>query len=301
MSHEPDQFARCYFCEQIGYRSKRRRAIFFNQDRQYFFCKPCKAFSLYPKLQSSDFDQLYSTNYIESFSSDSGETLEFSRFMRLKEFLESHSDLAGKKFLDFGCGSSAELLIYGQNLKLTCVGVEVEKSTRELATINSGSVVLSPEEFFKSELKFDYIFIGDVLEHINNPTTYLTQLALHLNPQGYLFIQGPLESAPTLSNKLVEIKSLLLNGKRVNFPPYHVTLASMKTIERIMSFSGLYPSQLVVRETWWPTSRKALFHPIQNTSSWAIAVCKIFDLLLSFVVPKYGTRFEVICQKLDLK
>lgn len=301
MSHERIELAKCYFCEQIGFRSKRRRDIFFHQNRSYFFCKPCGAFSLYPKLQSFDFDQLYSTNYIENVSLDSEGKSDFDRFTAFKEFLESHSDLAGKHLLDFGCGSGAELLIYGKSLKLTSVGVEVEKSTRGLATLNSGSIVLSPEDFFNSQLGFDYIFIGDVLEHINNPTNYLAQIILHLKPNGYLFIQGPLESAPTLSNKLVEFKSLLLNGKVVDFPPYHVTLASVKTIERIINFSDVYLAKLVVRETWWPTSKKALFHPIQNISAWVIAVCKIFDLLISFIIPKYGTRFEVICQKMDIK
>ena len=206
------------------------------------------------------------------------------------------------RMLDIGCGEGTYAKLFPD---ADWTGIEVWEPYVEaygLKSLYSKLIIADAREHvFEPEDRFDIAFAGDVLEHINNPTNYLAQIILHLKPNGYLFIQGPLESAPTLSNKLVEFKSLLLNGKVVNFPPYHVTLASVKTIERIINFSDVYLAKLVVRETWWPTSKKALFHPIQNISAWVIAVCKIFDLLISFIIPKYGTRFEVICQKMDIK
>lgn len=290
------QVASCYFCGCVSKKSKRRRLLFFKELRMYYFCRECGTFSLYPKLQDSDFETLYSSSYIDNVSNNDQIDEEVDRFKALKFFLRNINHPIGKNFLDYGCGANAELLIFATSLGLVSVGVEVEASTREMATLNSSALVIDPEEFAMTDQKFDVIFLGDVLEHVNNPGEILKDICAHLKPNGFLFIQGPLESASTLTNKLVELKSILLRGTRVEFPPYHVTLSKLNSLKKILSANGFLLHTCSVEEVWWPASKSSLMHPIRNPAAWSLAVAKAIDRGLSVLLPKYGTRFEIVCK-----
>lgn len=262
----------------------------------YYHCRNCGTFSLYPKLQDSDFESMYSSAYIENVSSDDQNDEEIDRFKSFKNFLRSFNDLSGRNFLDYGCGANAGLLIFGTTLGLDSVGVEVEASTRAAARINSKACIIDPEEFAKSDIKFDFIFLGDVLEHVNNPGEILRNIHAHLQSNGFLFIQGPLESAPTLTNKLIELKSILLQGRRVEVPPYHVTLSKLISLKKILSINGFILNTCSVKEVWWPASKSSLLHPGRKPAAWSLAVCKSIDRVISNLLPNYGTRFEIVCQ-----
>ena len=293
---ELTQVAPCYFCGSPAKKTKRRRTLFFTELRMYYLCQECGTFSLYPKLKDSDFEKLYSSSYIENVSSGEQIDEEFDRFSSLKDFLRKIHDPRGKNFLDYGCGANGELLTFAISLGLASVGVEVEASTREMATLKSSAPVISPEEFSQSDLKFDVIFLGDVLEHVNNPSKILREIYLHLKPNGFLFIQGPLESASTLTNRLVELKSILLQGARIEFPPYHVTLSKLNSVKKILNASGFLLQTCSVGEVWWPASKSSLMHPIRNPAKWVVAACKVIDRGISVLLPGYGTRFEIVCK-----
>jgi 2-polyprenyl-3-methyl-5-hydroxy-6-metoxy-1,4-benzoquinol methylase len=290
------QVAPCYFCGSAAKKSKRRRMLFFRELRMYYFCRGCGTFSLHPKLQVSDFETLYSSSYIENVRNNEQIDEELDRFKSLKQFLRNINHPNGKNFLDYGCGANGESLIFAKSLGLASVGVEVERSTREMATLNSSVPVIDPEEFSKTDQKFDVIFLGDVLEHVNNPGEILKDIYVHLKPNGFLFVQGPLESASTLTNKLVELKSILLQGARVEFPPYHVTLSKLNSLKKILNANGFLLHTCSVEEVWWPASKSSLTHPIRNPAAWSQAACKAIDRGISVLIPKYGTRFEIVCQ-----
>ena len=290
------QVASCYFCGCVAKKSKRRRTLFFKELRMYYFCRECGTFSLYPKLQDIDFETLYSSSYIEKVSNSDQIEKESDRFKSLKNFLRNINYSSEKNFLDYGCGATGELLIFATSIGFTSVGVEVEASTREMATLNSRTPVIDPEEFAKIDQKFDVIFLGDVLEHVNNPGEILKDIYVHLKPNGFLFIQGPLESAATLTNRLVELKSIFLHGTRVEFPPYHVTLSKLNSLRKILSANGFLLYTCSVEEVWWPASKSSLMHPFRNPAAWSLAAAKSIDRGISVLLPKYGTRFEIVCQ-----
>ena len=290
------QVAACYFCGCVAKKSKRRRMLFFKELRMYYFCRECGTFSLYPKLQGFDFETLYSSSYIENLSNHNQIDEEIDRFKSLKNFLRNINYPSGKNFLDYGCGASGELLIFATSLGLASVGVEIEASTREMAALNSSAPVIDPEEFSNTDQKFDLIFLGDVLEHVNEPGEILKDICAHLQPNGFLFIQGPLESASTLTNRLVELKSILLQGTPVQFPPYHVTLSKLNSLKKILSTNGFLLHACSVKEVWWPASKSSLMHPIRNPAAWSLAAAKAIDRGISVLLPKYGARFEIVCQ-----
>lgn len=111
--------------------------------------------------------------------------------------------------LEIGCGSGATL-IYIKNLykNSNLYGIEKSKNSAKIASafasiINEDveKVKLSYDENF-----FDYIILGDVLEHLNNPWKLLKELILYLKQDGYI-----LATIPNIMH--ISVIKEIINGK----------------------------------------------------------------------------------------
>jgi 2-polyprenyl-3-methyl-5-hydroxy-6-metoxy-1,4-benzoquinol methylase len=97
----------------------------------------------------------------------------------------------GGKVLDFGCGSGA-LLRCVSNLRsdLGLFGYDLDdRQIENLRDITSFKQLIFGD--FKTELKFDLIFMSHTLEHLTNPRESLEQLRELLSHDGYLAIAVP--------------------------------------------------------------------------------------------------------------
>jgi len=204
---------RCYLCKSsVVSMSHNRRQIRFYGLRAYYRCGECKSYSLFPKLNQTEIQNLYSTKYINEVNPkvDSIEQVNVNRFSLLFEYLSKESVRTEKGFLDFGCGATAEVVIFAGELGYKAVGVEVEATTRMEAERSSGKLIIFPTDLQNYTHEFDIIFLGDVIEHLNNPLETLNDIVRVLSPNGHVVIQGPLEGAYTLSNFLLSVKSKVL-------------------------------------------------------------------------------------------
>jgi SAM-dependent methyltransferase len=107
---------------------------------------------------------------------------------------------AGKRILDFGCGSGASLLVLGRILPpCELVGVELDPRLVELARrrarhLGLGSLQVlqspSPETLPPDLGGFDYIMFNAVFEHLlpNERRRLLPLVWRHLRPGGILFL-----------------------------------------------------------------------------------------------------------------
>jgi SAM-dependent methyltransferase len=95
--------------------------------------------------------------------------------------------------LDFGCGNGSFLAVARDN-NFECAGIEFHPSAIANVHSKTGLPVTSLEEARASARRFEIIHLGDVLEHLPDPTDTIKTLALLLSPEGVFYIEGPLEN-----------------------------------------------------------------------------------------------------------
>lgn len=298
--NEISQKRTCYLCNSSSMAvSRNRRSISFYKLHQYYRCGKCKSYSLFPKLENDEIKDLYSTKYIQDVNPefDMNEKITVSRFLNLQEILEKVQNHESKNFLDYGCGVTAEAIVLASNLGYKAFGVEVEAGTRQEAHLKSNCQIFSPEEALASGAQFDIVFLGDVLEHLGNPLSVLDQVQALLSPNGLLIIQGPLEGAITISNTLLSVKARLLSKSPSKFPPYHVSLATKKSIVKALKINGLTIQKMAVSEPLWPASKFGSRSSFASVTALIFSFVKILDMAVSKVLTNYGTRFFLIATK----
>jgi SAM-dependent methyltransferase len=242
---------------------------------------------------------MYTHKYIDEVNMDLDieQISSGSRFVDLFAFLDHKMQTRENvSYLDYGCGADAETLIFAKKIGYIAQGVELTQSAREEAGSCSGCDVLSPSELFKSNLKFDTIFLGDVIEHIYNPIEILTLLKPHLKPGGEVFIQGPLEGASTFSHFLLAIKSYFTPGRRSHLPPYHVSLANFNAISLLLAASGYRIDWYRTAEPIWPAKRFFSKGSLDSISDFIFSFSKVVDISISKIVRHYGTRIYLVAK-----
>jgi SAM-dependent methyltransferase len=291
--------AKCFLCgSTMVKRTRNRRPVNFNENRYFYKCKDCKGYSLWPKLENWEISKLYSMNYIGDVAPESLLDYESNkaRFKDLELYLTKISDRNEKLYLDFGCGSSADTIIFAKSLGFQAFGVEVAEDTRKQAKKISGCRIYAPEEMLKHKHEFDIVFMGDVLEHAVDPILVLESVKKSLKPGGVLVIQGPLEAAITLSNILVSLKAQIFFNHPSTFPPYHVSLASRKSILKMLRVLGLIVIEMEITEPYWPATQFGSRDSFTSPSIFILSLTKLIDIGLNKINNSYGTRFFLIAK-----
>jgi len=118
--------------------------------------------------------------------------------VRLLEFIESL--VKGKTVLDIGVAEHSLRYVerpewrHGRIAKLArrCVGIDIlEGLVRELNERGFNVVCVDATSEQDIGERFEVAFIGDVLEHVNDPTRLLRFAARHLAPGGRIFASTP--------------------------------------------------------------------------------------------------------------
>jgi 2-polyprenyl-3-methyl-5-hydroxy-6-metoxy-1,4-benzoquinol methylase len=299
-SGEISEKVACYLCNSVSIAvSSNRRSISFHKIHNYYKCGRCKSYSLFPKLENHEIDELYSTKYIEDVNPDfnMNEQVNVSRYLNLQETLKKVENHKSKSFLDYGCGATAEAIILASNFGFNTFGVEIEADTRQVAQLKGNCQIFSPDEALASGAKFDIIFLGDVLEHLCEPLLVLNQVKTLLSPNGFLIIQGPLEGATTICNTLLSVKARLLSKFPSNFPPYHLSLATKESIVKALKINGLIIQKLEVTEPLWPAPKFGSRSSLVSITALIFSFAKILDMATSKIIKHYGTRFFLTATK----
>ncbi len=291
---------RCVFCESQDISiTKKRRPVKYSILQNFYECSTCSGYTLWPALPQDQISKMYSVNYIEEVNTkypDEG-SLNKSRFIEFRNYLASQITLYRKlSLLDYGCGADAQVLIIGNELGVTSIGVELDFATREKAALASSSRVCSPETLDAASIVFDVIFLGDLLEHIYNPAELLMSLKSKLSQNGSFYVQGPLESAKTLSNLLLSIKCRMRAGNPSSLPPYHVSLANFNSLLYLFDNCGFEIVNFKIQEPQWPAKLIGSRASFDSMSDFIFSVSKFCDVLISKVLRNYGTRFHLVAR-----
>jgi len=255
---------------------------------------------LIPELQEHELEKLYSTEYTECNQGlDLSDAYE-SKFDEVKEFLELQITNEDSIFLDYGCGANSLPIIYARRAGFQALGMEYDSEVRKIAGRNTQSEILSRNEVEKFEGEFSVIFLGDVLEHLNDPFEELVMLESKLSGNGVIYIQGPLQGAGTLLHKFTGLYSFLLPKKLSSFPPYHVNLFTLMGIRSLAQRSKLGIRMYKVNEVAWPAPTWGELRMNPKPRFLLLFLFKGIDSLISKFSKEYGTRITVVLEKSDL-
>ena len=290
----------CYLCDsQSLIRSSSQKAInFAGQIYTFFRCKKCGSYSLFPKLDQDIIAKLYSSEYSDiSCDLHEEDSINYlSKFSELRKFLLTDTKSNRTLYLDYGCGFNPVTLGIASSVGLDYKGVEFSQDVVEQGSLIFPGRVATVEDFNKTIEKYDYIFIGDVIEHLSAPIEILGMLSTRLSSHGVLIAQGPLQGAFTVTQLLVNIKSRLFSRGISYFPPYHVSLATRKGMRGVLEASSLELLQLKISEPHWPAPSFSSVLKRPSIRGIIILTSKMLDKAISKFLPNYGTYYFIVAQ-----
>lgn len=255
---------------------------------RYFRCSSCDTTSISPVPSSSVLESIYTSDYY-GFSYDSDPPSR--RFSHVINFLSGKSGM----LLDYGFGSCAFLDCI-DSPTLTLHGVEYNRSYVNSMKKHKEYLLMTTTDFPKTSYLYDYIHLGDVLEHIPNPAELLDYLSTRLTTGGFILASGPLENNLSLVHFVIMfngyINALLRPFPRPGMPThlYRTSANSQRLLFQRCS-NLLAESRFITYETGWPYSKGGSLKRL--ISHLAVLVAHITPSRL-----RIGNRFFAVYQRL---
>lgn len=123
--------------------------------------------------------------------------LSTDRFERWARLIESYRPLDGARVLSSGCGFAGSLLAYRSAGAALAVGVEVDETYLDFGALRTtdlagaGVVGYDGVRLPFPDSTFDLVESIDVIEHTEDPETYVAELARVLAPGGLILLVTP--------------------------------------------------------------------------------------------------------------
>lgn len=224
-----------------------------------FFCKLCKVkaffflnkdgFDLYKcnncdlvfmnKKPSSDFlkNKLYSyeSGYQANRVGDLSKTKESIRVRRVLNYFNKIKP--GGNILDVGC-AHGQFLYWSKKRGFNPVGVELNKRTADSAKEQGFNVYngFVEEANFKKNY-FDFIFLGEIIEHVLDPRDFIKECSKFLKQGGMIAITTPNIDCFWSKATLILYNIFGIPWSSVT-PPYHIFQFNSKNLDLLMSHSN---------------------------------------------------------------
>lgn len=247
---EKAQTLTCLFCgsNNIG-SAPYENAVFKSKIFEFRKCRNCKLEFLDPMPSIEDLSAVYSTEYIgDIFLTPNGS------YNWLFDKIKTKSNL--NYVLDFGCGGGrfiTEAKAKGYKVK----GVEFTNNVVENLKNSIQGVEFQTVDELWGQMEgdfYDIIFLGNVLEHLPNPTEIISKLKDKIKKGGLLILEGPIESNISLATSVRKFFFGLRKkmGKVAYYLPKHLFYSNAKNqlefFEKF-NFETLYYD---VQESSWP-------------------------------------------------
>ncbi|MBF0529068.1 MAG: class I SAM-dependent methyltransferase [Deltaproteobacteria bacterium] len=149
----------------------------------------------------------------------------------IQQALIDINNIGARRVLDVGCGSGFFLdTLRRSNPAIKGAGYDANSSIIELIAEKGYSVLLKPGEtdaiYYQS---FDAICLFQIIEHIEDPLSFIDQFLQYLKPGGLFIISAPDCDGPIkhFSNALTEI------------PPHHVSQWQETSFQAALQRTGL--------------------------------------------------------------
>jgi 2-polyprenyl-3-methyl-5-hydroxy-6-metoxy-1,4-benzoquinol methylase len=154
------------------------------------------------------------------------------------------------RFLDVGCFEGGLLDQLQKQTKWNLSGLEANGAAVQVARGKGHTIWQATAEdacvILPQDKSFDVIFLGQTLEHLDDPLIALNRMRLLLSPRGIIVV-----SLPNLDSKQVELFGPTWAHWHM---PYHRTLLSRKALRRLAQLAGMRVTRLKTRtHPYWTT------------------------------------------------
>lgn len=282
---------KCPLCSGNAGRSVFPYSTVYNKKQfNYLKCKNCSSVFVNPVPDDETFALMYAkADYHDCHYMKNIDVSYTASAKTLKKFINSKSTV-----LDYGCGVGNFLKSLSE-VGFIPLGVEFDTDAAIYASKNSNCSVVTVDQFFNQKDKelVDAIHMGDVLEHLPDPLKTLNDVLKFLKPGGVLFVEGPIETNPSLvywsALLFGSVKRFLNKDSHGLHTPTHLFRTNA---EQQLAFFSRTRDDLEllywdVYETGWPYINGNLFK--RFIAKLAIFIAKIF-----FFKPIIGNRFVAV-------
>jgi len=209
-----------------------------------YLCPKCGLSFVHPQ-PTADWlkTEIYSleSGYQKNKSADLSLEPQNKRYGRVLNYMAKNKPKG--KLLDVGC-SSGQVMYWARLRGLEAKGVEINQRTADLARQNgfevyNGFVEDAPFE----KQSFDLIFLGDIIEHVNDPREFLKSVFSFLKPGGLMIISTP--NVNCFWSKLTFTFYRLFKIPWTSMtPPYHLFQFSLENLNMLLAEFGFKPEKV---------------------------------------------------------
>ena len=174
-------------------------------DNLYSFvkCKNCQLITQYPPSTEDEMVEHYNENTLyqgsENYSGIKKQIHEFGLNKRVKVSIRKKQN---GLLLDIGCGSGSFIKYVAQHTQFKVMGTEVnKKQVDRLQKTDAFPILLGDiSQLSLPSDHFDVITLWDVIEHVPDPISMLTEINKIIKPDGLVVIRVP--NGNSLNSKL---------------------------------------------------------------------------------------------------
>ncbi len=252
--------------------NSKRKFKFLSKDNNWYTAMKCTNCGLVyatpqPVLTAESINEIYASDYYDNYF---GTEISYqdpslaSYYMQCyeKEFAvykQYTSQKEGLRVLDVGCGDGKFLEIFQKN-GWQCLGLEPSETSRIVARNKGFEVIDNPFlEMPETYGQFDFIFMDNVIEHINEPNDFAKKAFDLLLPGGVFVTKTPnsnslIEKSETIALQLLPsfMSNALMKGikkymgmgtGRVHrygnlHPPVHLAIYNKSSITKLLEKAG---------------------------------------------------------------
>jgi 2-polyprenyl-3-methyl-5-hydroxy-6-metoxy-1,4-benzoquinol methylase len=219
----------CFICGSSS-------SFLLNKDNHDLYrCSSCKIVFVCPQPTAEklahdlySYESGYQSNRVEDLS-------KMEEQQRVKIIFDYFNKFKPKgAILDVGCGNG-QMMYWAKKRGFEPSGVELNKRTADHAKEKGFNVYngfLENAEFPKNS--FDFIFLGEIIEHVNNPRSFIKDCSKYLKSGGLIGITTPNLDCMWSKTTFLFYKYFKIPWSSVT-PPYHLFQFSTSNLDLLMN------------------------------------------------------------------
>jgi 2-polyprenyl-3-methyl-5-hydroxy-6-metoxy-1,4-benzoquinol methylase len=280
---------KCLFCEHTQTRSTPfEDTVFNNKTFEYVQCTKCDLIFVNPLPDTDDLIKMYPVEYQGNLAIAAS-----GAYNSLFSQIQSKGKYSS--ILDYGCGGG-RFVVEALDKGYSVTGAEYNPDlVANLSKTFTKASFLTIDDFYKSDAKYDIIFLSNVLEHLTNPKEIMLKLRERVSENGLFVLEGPVENNFNLTlftRKIIFFIRKNFFGKKASHTPTHILYANRKNQEQFLKDIGLTTLYYEIKESNWPyPMRYEDCHSLMQKLMYGIAT---FSVAMSKIFPFWGNNFVYI-------